>query len=210
MKNFKKDGFRKGGNDFGGRPNYGGERKSGGGFGGGRDRSGRDGREGRGGDRQSETKELFPATCTSCHKACEVPFRPSGDKPVYCRECFVNKDKGGNRDSREGNRSSGDFKRGSHTVHRDVQKGGGNEDVKKQLAVLESKVNRILELLSTKVKTETVVVSTKPDIEAPKKTPPKETKKNVETKEEKAPAKKKVAKKVPKKTAKKVAKKTKK
>jgi CxxC-x17-CxxC domain-containing protein len=34
------------------------------------------------------TRELFPATCSSCGKATEVPFRPSSNKPVYCRECF--------------------------------------------------------------------------------------------------------------------------
>jgi len=33
-------------------------------------------------------RELFPATCSSCGKATEVPFRPSSNKPVYCRECF--------------------------------------------------------------------------------------------------------------------------
>ncbi|MFA6429171.1 MAG: CxxC-x17-CxxC domain-containing protein [Patescibacteria group bacterium] len=32
---------------------------------------------------------LYPATCHACGVACEVPFRPNGKKPVYCRECFV-------------------------------------------------------------------------------------------------------------------------
>ena len=26
--------------------------------------------------------------CADCSKECEVPFKPSGDRPVYCRECF--------------------------------------------------------------------------------------------------------------------------
>lgn len=33
-------------------------------------------------------KQLFQATCASCGNSCEVPFRPSGEKPVYCRDCF--------------------------------------------------------------------------------------------------------------------------
>jgi len=31
-----------------------------------------------------------------CNKECEVPFKPSGDRPVYCKECF-SKRKGGGR-----------------------------------------------------------------------------------------------------------------
>jgi CxxC-x17-CxxC domain-containing protein len=33
-------------------------------------------------------REMFPATCATCNKSTEVPFKPRGDKPVYCRECF--------------------------------------------------------------------------------------------------------------------------
>ena len=35
-----------------------------------------------------QEREMFPATCATCGKETTVPFRPSGDKPVYCRECF--------------------------------------------------------------------------------------------------------------------------
>jgi CxxC-x17-CxxC domain-containing protein len=33
-------------------------------------------------------REMFSATCSSCGKAAQVPFQPSGDKPVYCSDCF--------------------------------------------------------------------------------------------------------------------------
>ncbi|MCL5780783.1 MAG: zinc-ribbon domain containing protein [Firmicutes bacterium] len=33
-------------------------------------------------------REMFPATCAACGVGTEVPFRPSGDRPVYCRDCF--------------------------------------------------------------------------------------------------------------------------
>jgi CxxC-x17-CxxC domain-containing protein len=36
-----------------------------------------------GSDRQS-----YEATCDGCHAKCDLPFRPNGSKPVYCRECF--------------------------------------------------------------------------------------------------------------------------
>lgn len=32
---------------------------------------------------------MYGAICADCKKDCEVPFKPSGDRPVYCRECFA-------------------------------------------------------------------------------------------------------------------------
>lgn len=37
---------------------------------------------------QHKVRPLYQATCADCHKECELPFRPSGDRPVYCKECF--------------------------------------------------------------------------------------------------------------------------
>ena len=41
---------------------------------------------GGGGDRQQ--REMFQAVCAECGADTEVPFRPSGNRPVYCRDCF--------------------------------------------------------------------------------------------------------------------------
>jgi CxxC-x17-CxxC domain-containing protein len=38
---------------------------------------------------------LYEAICADCHKVCEVPFRPSEDRPVYCKECFAKRRCGG-------------------------------------------------------------------------------------------------------------------
>ena len=43
---------------------------------------------GRGRDGYRQEREMFPATCSECGKETMVPFRPSGDKPVYCKECY--------------------------------------------------------------------------------------------------------------------------
>lgn len=40
----------------------------------------------------SSEKPLFKTKCDKCQNPCEVPFRPNGSKPVYCKDCF-----GGNR-----------------------------------------------------------------------------------------------------------------
>lgn len=33
-------------------------------------------------------RQMYEAVCDSCGVTCQVPFQPSGDKPVYCRDCF--------------------------------------------------------------------------------------------------------------------------
>jgi len=30
----------------------------------------------------------FTAICADCNKECTIPFKPSGDRPVYCQDCF--------------------------------------------------------------------------------------------------------------------------
>ena len=33
-------------------------------------------------------REMFPAVCAQCGNQTQVPFQPSGDRPVYCSDCF--------------------------------------------------------------------------------------------------------------------------
>jgi CxxC-x17-CxxC domain-containing protein len=40
-------------------------------------------------------RQMFTATCSSCGNEAQVPFQPSGDKPVYCSACF--QQRGGSR-----------------------------------------------------------------------------------------------------------------
>lgn len=39
-----------------------------------------------------QSNERFQATCAQCNTICEVPFKPNGKKPVYCRNCFKKDD----------------------------------------------------------------------------------------------------------------------
>ncbi len=34
-------------------------------------------------------RELFTVVCDDCGQEAQVPFRPSQDRPVYCRDCFA-------------------------------------------------------------------------------------------------------------------------
>jgi len=46
---------------------------------------------GRGGNFDRRPREMHKAVCAECKSDCEVPFKPSGDKPVLCKECFAKK-----------------------------------------------------------------------------------------------------------------------
>ena len=40
-------------------------------------------------------RQLYSVKCANCGKQTEVPFKPSGDRPVYCRDCYMQKRGGG-------------------------------------------------------------------------------------------------------------------
>lgn len=39
-------------------------------------------------NRRPGQKQLFTTTCSNCGVETQVPFKPNGTKPVYCRDCF--------------------------------------------------------------------------------------------------------------------------
>ena len=41
------------------------------------------------GDDNFRGRNFTRVICSDCKKECEVPFKPSGDRPVYCQECFA-------------------------------------------------------------------------------------------------------------------------
>ncbi len=60
----------------------------------------------------SDRPQMYQATCSDCGRDCEVPFRPSGDRPVYCKNCFRKNEDGGTGQgdsARPVRRSSGGF-----------------------------------------------------------------------------------------------------
>ncbi len=91
--------FNKGGNS-GERGGFGGgfgRKNFGGGGGGGRDFGARKSF----GDRNDRPREMTEVVCSECGNNCQVPFKPSNDKPVFCNDCFASKrngdDRGGDR-----------------------------------------------------------------------------------------------------------------
>lgn len=39
----------------------------------------------------SGNREMHKAVCSKCGKNCEVPFKPTEGRPVFCKECHVKK-----------------------------------------------------------------------------------------------------------------------
>ena len=69
----------------------------------GKQKFGSRGDENRFGDRDSgRNLNMHKAICSECGANCELPFKPTGDKPVFCSNCFGNRahsSRPGGRDS---------------------------------------------------------------------------------------------------------------
>lgn len=80
-------------------------------------------------------REMFSTVCSNCGKECQVPFRPTNGKPVYCSECFE-KMNGGRSDSRRPERS--DFRSPAPSFDQN----------KAQLDAVNAKLDKILSILA--------------------------------------------------------------
>ena len=127
MPNFKRDFGRR---EFDSRDSGGSRGR--GGFGG---RS----RGGFGGGRGRDRPEMHDVVCDKCGKDCQVPFKPTGDKPVFCSNCYEKEDGGRSRSFEDrGRRSSS----GS-----DQSSGGASGISKEQFDELNTKLDKILGIL---------------------------------------------------------------
>lgn len=102
-----------------------------------------------------EDRQMFRVVCSNCGKDCEVPFKPTGTKPVYCSDCFEKM--GGKNERRSFNRS-----RFGERTHQDNQ-------YKAQFEAVNAKLDKILNLLQP----EFISKSTTPLKIAVEKTPKK-------------------------------------
>jgi CxxC-x17-CxxC domain-containing protein len=123
------------------------------------------------GGRPNFDKKMFRATCAECGKSCEVPFAPTGEKPVYCRECFANK---GGRSAERPQRN--DFRPRSFSPN-GVPGDNSGSDVRRQVEVINSKLDRLIEKVDalTRIKLAQEKDTTAPE---PKKDNKKEIEKN--------------------------------
>ncbi len=113
------------------------------------------------GGRDFGPRDMFPATCSKCGNAFELPFRPSGDRPVFCRDCFGGVNAAGistprtdaaprfeKRDfeKRDFAASAPSFAPASRHETPDAR----IDELKRQLDVVQSKLDRVLHLIEAK------------------------------------------------------------
>ena len=102
---------------------------------------------GRGFDkRDSRPMVLHDAICSNCGNKCQVPFRPTGDKPVYCRDCFARMGgpcgTSGDRFQKKDRRN---FTPSSQNIQpRVTPQSAGSDEVKKQLEGVNAKLERLI------------------------------------------------------------------
>ncbi len=126
------------------KPSFGGGR---GGFGGGRGGFG-------GPRRDDEEREMHTATCAECGDKCQVPFRPNGTKPVYCNNCFKRDE--APRPERRDREERPRFEKNDFAV-RPATPTINVEQLKTQLDIMHTKLDRILKLVSPTVVVEPVI-----------------------------------------------------
>lgn len=149
-----------------------------------------DRRDSRGDDRRRDSRsnyrdnnrdrEMFTATCDECGNECKLPFRPSSNKPVYCSNCFEQKNR--------------------HVENKGTNYEGKSKDMKQlreQFDKLNQKVDDVMEMLVALSEGKKLSIK-KEEETTPVTEPVVETTETVETEpkeEKKKPAKKKTAKK---------------
>ena len=90
------------------------------------------------GQGMSGPREFFTATCSNCGKECQVPFRPTNGKPVYCSDCFEKM--GGRNEDRPQRSERPEFRAPSE----------GSSQNRVQFDELNAKLDRILGMLEPK------------------------------------------------------------
>lgn len=106
----------------------------------GRDRRGGGGRDFKRRD-FDRPQQMHKTICSNCGKECEVPFKPTGSKPVFCRECFQNNRGGAENFQR---RSYDDDNKREFSNNRPQSQ----ENYQQQFNALNEKLDKILRLLS--------------------------------------------------------------
>lgn len=178
--------------------------KGGRGFGGGE----KGGFRGRGGDRgfggkpkfnnnRDRAQSMHQATCSECGNMCSVPFRPTGEKPVYCNDCFGDKrdnrdnDYGSSRFEKKGfQKSASSFDRPAAT-RTAVAPDRRIDDLKVQIDALNMTVQKILNVVTMLSSVESSKKSVSVESKPKAKAKPVVVKKSVPAVKKKAPAKKK-------------------
>ena len=112
---------------------------------------------------------MHKAVCDECGQSCEVPFKPSGDKPIYCSSCFESKDGGSRKRTSQRSSRGPDFRQRDNT----------NKQLLEQVSSLNDKLDKIVRILEPAVPDKQDTKKPKPETKPkPKKIVKKATSKD--------------------------------
>jgi len=110
-------------------------------------------------NRGREDRQMFSAICDKCGAECELPFRPTGEKPVYCSNCFEKTSgrDGGSERSFGGNRDFGGNNRRFES--RDT-KDYTQDNTRVEIESINQKLDKILSILNSSKESKKIVLPT--------------------------------------------------
>ena len=117
--------------------------------------------------RRDGDRPLFSTQCSSCGKSCEVPFRPTGERPVYCTECFRSQRDSGGAPAPARGAHSHEHRERSFMPTRDARPAQHADTHSARFDLLERKLDRIIGLLERSASPAAVVNTATPTAPAP-------------------------------------------
>ncbi|MDD4412740.1 MAG: hypothetical protein PHR00_03800 [Patescibacteria group bacterium] len=94
-------------------------------------------------DSRSDSREMFSTICSECGKACGVPFKPTDNRPVLCKECFKKQQDDGSYNKRD---DRGSFSKSSFSGSRHEMPQNSRQD-SAQFEALNAKLDEVLDIL---------------------------------------------------------------
>jgi CxxC-x17-CxxC domain-containing protein len=147
--------------------------------------------------------DMFPAVCANCSKACEVPFKPNGKKPVYCTNCFgAGAGGGAPRGNPFDNRFEKTFEKRVHDRDYresipartsrpvDNKRAPSTDQLQREINSIGTKIDRVIEVLDRLARVAVVASELKPEKKATVDTAKKVVVKKVSVKKKAATKKK--------------------
>ncbi len=98
---------------------------------------------------RSEKPQLHSAICSDCGKDCEVPFKPTGERPVFCNDCFRKQKEAGGAPKFGGGHGGDRFARPSFSKPAAAPAPVNFGQFKEQLEMLNNKLDKILQVLNS-------------------------------------------------------------
>lgn len=114
--------------------------------------------------------EMHKAICDNCGRECEVPFRPTSGKPIFCSSCFENQRKGSYSSFEKKNDFGGSRNAGINQ---------GTNSNNQRFDELNSKLDDILKILTSLVSTDEVSEE-QPAVQVKTTTKPKASRKKLQ------------------------------